>query len=61
MSSPASSVEQGRRLLGVRLREIRADAGLTARELARLMGRHGSKISRIENGRTAPSAEDIRL
>ncbi len=48
MSSPSSSVQQGRRLLGARLREIRADAGLTARELGRLMRRHGSKISRIE-------------
>jgi len=46
--------------LGVRLRELRIDARLTARELGRLMGRHGSKISRIEHGSAVPSAADIR-
>lgn len=59
--SSSSSVLQGRRVLGARLREIRTDAGLTARELGRLMGRHGSKISRIEHGHVVPSAADIRL
>lgn len=33
---------------------------MTARDLARLMGRHGSKVSRIEHGSAAPSEEDIR-
>jgi transcriptional regulator with XRE-family HTH domain len=60
VSSPSSSVQQGRQALGIRLRELRIDAGLTARELGRLMGRHGSKISRIEHGRAVPSAADIR-
>src|SRR5207248_740151 len=41
-------------------REIRIHAGLTARDLGRLMGRHGSKISRIEHGTVTPSAADIR-
>ncbi|NUS71951.1 MAG: helix-turn-helix domain-containing protein [Corynebacteriales bacterium] len=47
--------------LGERLREIRADAGLTARALAQLAGWHdGSKVSKIEHGRQMPSASDIR-
>jgi transcriptional regulator with XRE-family HTH domain len=60
MSSPSSSAQEARRSLGQRLRELRVDAGLTARALGRLMGRHPSKISRIEHGSASPSAEDIR-
>jgi transcriptional regulator with XRE-family HTH domain len=60
VSSPSSSVQQGRQALGTRLRELRIDAGLTARELGKLMGRHGSKVSRIEHGRAVPSAADIQ-
>jgi DNA-binding XRE family transcriptional regulator len=59
MSSPLSSAQQARQALGLRLREIRINAGLTARELSRLLGRHSSKISRIEHGNVAPSASDI--
>jgi transcriptional regulator with XRE-family HTH domain len=59
-SSPISSVQQAREALGQRLREVRVEAGLTARELGRLMGCHPSKISRIEHGTVAPSAADIR-
>jgi len=50
VSSPSSSVQHARKALGLRLREIRLDAGITARDLARLMGRHPSKISRTEHG-----------
>lgn len=60
MSSPSSSVQQAREALGQRLREIRKQSGLTARELAGRAGWHESKCSRIENGRTAPSDADIR-
>jgi len=49
-----------RQALGSRLREIRLDARLTARDLGQLMGRHPSKISRIEHGGATPSAADIR-
>ncbi|OLZ71366.1 transcriptional regulator [Streptomyces sp. IMTB 2501] len=56
----SSSVKQARQALGRRLREIRKDAGLTARELARRAGWHESKCSRLENGRTPPSDADIR-
>ncbi|MBT2421920.1 helix-turn-helix transcriptional regulator [Streptomyces sp. ISL-22] len=57
----SSSVQQARQALGRRLREIRKDAGLTARELARRADWHESKCSRLENGRTAPSDADIRM
>lgn len=58
-SSPSSSVEQARQALGLRLREIRRDADLSARDLAARMGRHPSKISRIEHGHTTPTTADI--
>jgi len=57
LTSPA---QQAREALGVRLREIRKEAGLTGRALAVSVGRHFTKISRIENGSQAPSEDDIR-
>ncbi|TQE15271.1 XRE family transcriptional regulator [Streptomyces ipomoeae] len=59
--SSSSSVQQAREALGKRLREIRKDSGLTARELASRAGWHESKCSRIENGRTTPSDDDLRV
>jgi transcriptional regulator with XRE-family HTH domain len=58
--SPSSSAWQARQTLVARLGELRQDAGLTGRELARRCGWHESKVSRIEHARTAPSAEDVR-
>ncbi|MGQ0719210.1 MAG: helix-turn-helix domain-containing protein [Pseudonocardiales bacterium] len=52
--------KQAREALGVRLREIRKEAGLTGRALAVGIGCHYTKISRIENGGQAPSEENIR-
>ncbi|GHJ36675.1 helix-turn-helix transcriptional regulator [Streptomyces sp. TS71-3] len=60
MPSSSSSVQQARQAFGLRLREIRKDAGLTARELARRAGWHESKCSRLEHARTPPSDNDIR-
>ncbi|MGH8603102.1 MAG: helix-turn-helix domain-containing protein [Gammaproteobacteria bacterium] len=57
---PTSPAQQAREALGVRLREIRKEAGLTGRALAVSMGRHFTKISRIENGSQAPSEDDIK-
>jgi transcriptional regulator with XRE-family HTH domain len=57
----SSSAWQARQALGVRLGEIRKDAGLTGRALAALCGWHEAKVSRIEHARTAPSAADIRV
>ncbi|MEV8018226.1 helix-turn-helix transcriptional regulator [Streptomyces sp. NPDC086554] len=59
--SPPSSVRQAREALGKRLREIRKAAGLTGRALAAHAGWHESKSSRLENGKTPPSDEDIRI
>ncbi|MGY5124792.1 helix-turn-helix domain-containing protein [Streptomyces nigrescens] len=57
----SSSIQQAREALGKRLREIRKDSGLTARELAARARWHESKCSRIENGRTGPSDDDLRV
>ncbi|MGY5000385.1 helix-turn-helix domain-containing protein [Streptomyces griseus] len=57
--SPHSNAQQARQALANRLAELRREAGLTGRELARLCGWHPSKSSRIENARTAPTADDI--
>lgn len=55
------NVREAREALGQRLREIRKDAGLTGRALARLAGWHESKVSKIEYGKQAPSETDIRV
>lgn len=59
-TKPASPAQQAREALGIRLREIRKGAGLTARDLAIAFGCHFSKISRIENGVQAPSEANIK-
>jgi transcriptional regulator with XRE-family HTH domain len=58
--SPSSSARQVRQGIAQRLREIRLDAGLTARAVAQLAGWHESKASKIEHSRTVPSEADIR-
>ncbi|MGH3670977.1 MAG: Scr1 family TA system antitoxin-like transcriptional regulator, partial [Pseudonocardiaceae bacterium] len=55
-----SPAKQAREALGVRLREIRKDAGLTGRALAVGIGCHYTKVSRIENGAQAPYEENIK-
>jgi transcriptional regulator with XRE-family HTH domain len=52
--------QQARAALGLRLREIRKEAGLTGRALAASIRCHYTKISRIENGSQAPSEENIK-
>ncbi len=52
--------QQAREALGTRLREIRLDAGLTARALAQLAGWHFTKVSKLEHGTRRPSLADIR-
>jgi hypothetical protein len=56
----SSSVQRARQALADRLREVRLDAGLTARALSAAAGWHEAKTSRIEHARTAPSDTDIR-
>ncbi|MER6981421.1 helix-turn-helix domain-containing protein [Streptomyces carpinensis] len=50
-----------RRKLGAELRALRADAGLTSGEAARLVGWHQSKVSRIETGASGVKPADVRL
>jgi transcriptional regulator with XRE-family HTH domain len=58
--SPSSSARQAQEALGLRLRELRKDAGLTARELAAATGQHYTRVSKIEHGVQAPNDRDIR-
>ncbi|MGP4018273.1 helix-turn-helix domain-containing protein [Saccharopolyspora sp. 5N708] len=46
--------------LARRLRELRQQAGLTGRQLAESLSWAPSKISKLENGRQTPTADDIR-
>ena len=57
---PSSSARQAQEALGARLREIRKDAGLSARALAAATGQHFTRVSKIEHGVQAPSDRDIR-
>ena len=61
MATPSSSARRALADLGARLREIRVEAQLTGRDLANAAGWHSSKVSRIEYGKQAPSADDIRV
>ncbi|MFD3483837.1 helix-turn-helix domain-containing protein [Streptomyces sp. NPDC058665] len=56
----SSSVQEATKALGLRLREIRKNAGLTARALAGQAGWHESKCSRFESGGRRPSEADLR-
>jgi transcriptional regulator with XRE-family HTH domain len=56
-----TSADQARASLGIRLRDIRRDAGLSATTLARLSGWLPSKVSKIEHGKQTPGEEDLRL
>jgi transcriptional regulator with XRE-family HTH domain len=46
--------------LGIRLRDLRRDAGMTGRQLAAECGWPPSKVTKIEHGRQLPSEADIR-
>jgi transcriptional regulator with XRE-family HTH domain len=56
----SATAQQALQALAGQLREVRKDAELTARQVARAAGWHESKCSRIENARTIPSPADIR-
>ena len=59
-TNPSSSAKQAVDALGARLREIRKDAGLSARALAATTGQHFTRVSKLEHGVQAPSDQDIR-
>jgi transcriptional regulator with XRE-family HTH domain len=56
-----TSADQARASLGIRLRDIRRDAGLSGTELARLSDWQPSKVTKIEHGRQTPSEKDLRV
>lgn len=58
--SPYSSAQAAREAVAQRLKELRADAGITGAELASRCGWSHPKTYRIEGARTPPSADDIR-
>ncbi|WP_214103874.1 helix-turn-helix domain-containing protein [Acrocarpospora catenulata] len=57
----SSNIRQARETLGLKLREIRLDAGLSGKELAKQAGWQASKVSKIELGKQTPTDSDIRL
>jgi hypothetical protein len=57
----SSSAQQARQILADRLRELRLDAGLSARELASRAGWERTKVSKIEHATRPPSADAIRV
>src|ERR1041384_7708418 len=59
-SSPSSSAQAARDALALRLRDLMLDAGMTARAVATSAGWHESKSSRLLNGKSSPSDQDIK-
>lgn len=55
-----TAVNDAKRDLGARLRELRRAARLNGQQLAGLAGWHPAKVSRIERGHQIPSEDDIR-
>ncbi|MGI5443838.1 helix-turn-helix domain-containing protein [Streptomyces shenzhenensis] len=58
--SPSSTAQAARERVAKRLRDLRADAGITGTELAVRCGWTHPKTSRLENARTPPTPDDIR-
>jgi len=56
----SSSAQQARQILADRLRELRRDTGLTAKELAVRAGWERTKVSKIEHATRPPTAADVR-
>lgn len=56
----SEQAKAARKAFGIRLRDLRKDAGFTGRQLAAATGLDNSKISRIEHARQNPSEEDIK-
>lgn len=60
-TNPNSAARKVQEALGLRLRNLRKDAGLTGRELAGATGWHFTRISKLEHGVQAPTDQDIRV
>ena len=52
--------QQARFALGLRLRELRTEGGLTGRQLAERLGWTQSKVSKLETGRQTATHENLR-
>jgi transcriptional regulator with XRE-family HTH domain len=59
-TSGVTKVHEARRALGLRLRELRREAGLTGSALAASLSWPASKVSKLENGRQTATDDDIR-
>jgi transcriptional regulator with XRE-family HTH domain len=58
--SPSALGQPAIEALGIRLRDLRKDAGLTGRDLASTCSWPPSKVSKLEYGRQTPTEADIR-
>jgi transcriptional regulator with XRE-family HTH domain len=56
---PRQHLSADRRQLAAALKEMREDTGLSAERFGELNGWSQGKVSKIENGRTVPSPEDV--
>ncbi|MFJ1790679.1 helix-turn-helix domain-containing protein [Kitasatospora griseola] len=56
----STDFQQARFALGLRLRELRTEGGLTGRQLAECLGWTQSKVSKLETGRQTATHEDLR-
>uniref|UniRef100_A0AAU2V9X8 Helix-turn-helix transcriptional regulator n=1 Tax=Streptomyces sp. NBC_00003 TaxID=2903608 RepID=A0AAU2V9X8_9ACTN len=55
----STDFQQARESLGVRLRELRTEAGLNGKDMAARLGWQRSKVSRLENGKQTASPADV--
>lgn len=55
-----SDYSTARLALGARLRELRADSGLSGKAFAARLGWPPSKVSKIETGKQTPTLDDLR-
>lgn len=55
-----TSVDEARKALGKRLRELREQAGMNGKQLAESLTWPPSKVSKLETGRQTPTDDDIR-
>jgi transcriptional regulator with XRE-family HTH domain len=58
-TSSVTKVHEARRALGLRLRELRRQAGMTGSRLAAALAWPASKVSKLENGRQTPTDDDV--
>jgi transcriptional regulator with XRE-family HTH domain len=56
-----TTADHARAALGIRLRDIRRDAGLSAIQLATALNWQASKVSKIEHGKQTPTESDLRI